>query len=474
MKVLLIQPNRVTQKGYFSTQYPINLGCIASALMKDGNEVRMADFNIMDRAALPSIISEFKPEMVGLTAMTSTIYNARDIISEVKQIDKNIITVLGGVHASALPVETMEEIKDLDYLVFGEGEVTAMELVKHLESKKSLKDVDGLVYRENGKIVKNKPHALIENLSNMPYPARELLPPEMYTEVQVSRGFSRSEMSIIEMMTGRGCPNQCIFCAGHINFGFRVRFRSYEHIVGEIKQCMEKYGTNHISFEDDTFTLNKPLVKQVCAFLKENKLTWNCNTRVNTVDYDLLKLMAESGCKKVAFGVESGNPEIMRKNKKGITIPEILQAFKDAKRAGIRFIEADFMLGSHIDETKESINDTIKLINKLMPDFLFLGIICPFPGTEIYKMMEDKGFFYETRDWSQFSVMGDLKRYKRLTYMTPQELWELQHKILKDYYGSPKYMLSQLSKIRSFGEIKYFIRMGQMFLKDIVLKRKDN
>lgn len=468
MRILLIQPNSTEEvnKEYLSLQFPLNLGYIAAVLREAGHNVRMVDFNVMDRKKLSMIILNFKPEMIGLTALTSSIYNAKKIISEIKQIDKNIVTILGGVHASALPIETIEEIRDLDYLVFGEGERTIVELTDCLIKKKSIKDVGGVVFRNAGKIIKNKPRRLIEDLDSLPLPARDLIPFQLYAKHHVTRGFSRKEKNIIEIMTSRGCPNKCIFCAGHINYGFRVRFRSYENIVKEINESIECYGINHISIEDDTFTLNKDLVRKLCVFFKNKNLTWNCNTRVNTVDYNLLKLMAESGCKKITFGIESGNSEILKKNKKAITIEQAIKTVKDAKRAKIRYVECDFMIGSHIDETLETVHDTIKLIYKLMPDFLSLAIMCPFPGTEVYDLMIKNNLLDKEPDWSQFTVFGNLRRYKKLNYLSSEEMFRLQHKILKEYYSSKKYILLQLIKIKNLSEIKYFSRLAISFFKE--------
>lgn len=474
MRILLIQPNCVEEvdKDYVALQFPINLGYIASSLRKAGHEVKMADFNVMPRKKLPDFLLKFKPELVGLTAMTSSIYNAKEIISEVKKFNKEIITILGGVHASALPIETMKEIKNLDCLVFGEGEETIVELAEHIIKKKNLKNVKGIVFRKKGKIIKNKPRELIKELDSLPFPARDLIPLELYNKRHVTRGFPRKANRIVEILTTRGCPNQCIFCAGHINYGCRVRFRSYENIAEELEECIKKYKINHVSIEDDTFTLNKKLMKRLCGFFKDHNLTWNCNARVNTVDYEILRLMKLSGCRKVSFGVESGNPEMLKKIKKAITVSQVIKAVKDAKKAGIRYVECDFMIGAHIDETLETVNDTVKLIYKLMPDFLVVSVMCPFPGTEVYEMMVKNKLISKNPDWSKFSHFGDLERYPKLKYLTSAQMCELQHKIFKKYYSSPKYIISQLIKIRGLTEIEYYFKMGILFLKEFFVKTK--
>ena len=459
-------------KEFLSLQYPINLGYIASSLITAGHEVEMIDLNVLEHKKLLEKIKKFKPEIVGVTSMTPNIYLAQKAIQESKSENKKIKTLLGGVHASALPEETMKMIKELDYLVFGEGEETIKELAEKLEKKQSVNNVKGILYRSKGRIIKNAPRPLIKNLDSIPFPERDLLPMDLYTKHHVSRGFSRENMKIMEILTSRGCPNQCIFCAGHINYGHSLRFRSYENIIQEINECIRKYKITHVSIEDDTFTINKELVKKLCNFFKNKKLTWNCNARVNTVNYEILKLMKESGCKKISFGVESGSEKILKLIKKGITIPQVKKAVSDAKKAGIRYVECTFMIGSHPDETMEDIEKTIKLMHELMPDFLAFSVMCPFPGTEVYNMMKKRKLLMNNPDWSQFSLFGNLKRYEKLTNMTSDEMINLQIKVLKDYYKTPKYVLSQLLKIRTLDEIKYFTKMGILYVKELMLGKK--
>jgi len=471
MRILLIQPGGTifTNNNFTSLQFPLSLGYIASVLINAHHNVKMLDLNVMDTQELGILIKQSHPEVVGLTAFSSSIFNAKKIIDEVKEYDENIITILGGVHASALPMETMEEIKNLDFLVFGEGEVTVVQLLDYLTNNSDLKEVEGIVFRNKDSIIMNNPRALIEDLDTIPFPVRHLLPFELYSHGRhVTRGLPRENYRTIELITSRGCPNKCIFCASHINYGQKVRFRSFQNIATEIDENIKRYGITHVDFEDDTFTINKLLVKRLCVFLKKRKLTWNCLTRINNVDYNLLKFMADSGCIKVSFGVESGNPEILKKIKKGITIPQIIKSVKDAKKAGIHYVECFFIIGVHPDESLEQIKDTVKLISKLQPDSLTLSIMSPYPGTEIFEMMKQRGYISEKPDWSQFSVFGNLNRYKRLRYLSPTQLYQLQRKILRNYYLSPKYLFSQIVKLRKFSEIKYFMAMTKLFLQQIV------
>ena len=270
-------------------------------------------------------------------------------------------------------------------------------------------------------------------------------------------------------MTSRGCPNRCIFCAGHINYGVSLRFRGFDNIAREIEDCVRRYGINHISIEDDTFTLKRELVETLCDFFKSRKLTWNCNSRVNTITPELLKKMADSGCKKISFGVESGSPRILELVKKGITCEQIRSAFKMAKAAGIKYVEGTFILGSHIDEKIEDIEMTKKLILELMPDFAMLSVMCPFPGTEIYDDMRREDLLPVKPDWERFSFFIEGVKYERLRHLTHAELNKIQKDFIREYFVSPKYIWSQVKKFRSFADFGYFANLGIAYFKKFFL-----
>ena len=472
MKVLLIQPRGVKEvrEEYVSTQFPMNLGYIAAALKNNGHVVRLLDFNVQN-IDLAGYILQFSPAVVGLTAMTPAINAAGEIAKKIKGIDPKIIVVLGGVHASAMPIDTMNNFSGIDFLVYGEGEETVKELFRAIEGGRDFSGVPGIVYRKDGGLIKNPPRPLIKNLDEVLFPARDLVDMSFYKKSHVSRGFSRKYQNILELMTSRGCPNRCIFCAGHINYGASLRFRSFENIAAEMTECVKKYGINHISIEDDTFTLNRQLVERFCDFCKEHRLTWNCNSRVNTVTFDLLKKMGESGCKKISFGVESGSPRILSLIKKGTTLEQVRNAFSLAKAAGIRYVEGTFILGCHIDETLEDIGMTKKLIWELLPDFVMLSVMCPFPGTEIYDDMRREGYLPENPNWDDFSFFIDREKYVRLRHITHAELNRIQRDVIKKYFTSPRYIWSQLKRMRSRSELSYFANLGVAYAKKFLFNR---
>ncbi len=476
INVLLVQPpiHRSIDKSYVSTQLPINLGYIAASLEQEGAGVRVVDFCVDEfvESDFISLLKELNPAMVGFTGMTSSMNFVRDIAKLVKQHDSNLLTVLGGVHVSAIPRRTMDEIPHMDMGVIGEGEETIKEIYRAKAAGRPLEGIKGTIVRNGAQLEMNPLRELIKNVDEIPFPARHLFDVKKYNKSHVSKGFSRKYKRIMELITTRGCPNQCIFCAGHISYGYKLRARSYENITAEIDQLIRDYGTNHISIEDDTFTLNKELVRRLCAYFREKRLSWNCNARVNTVDFELLKLMKGSGCRKISFGVESGSPRILKLIKKGITLEQVRAAFAASKKAGIRYTEGTFILGSHPSETEEDVKQTISLIFELMPDFAALSIICPFPGTEVYRLMDEQKLLDENLDWSKFTFINNTPPFRRLEHLTAEQLVATQRKFLKKYYSSPKYLLSQLVKVRSPSEVMYFLNLGKQLVKEFFFKTK--
>lgn len=276
VNVLLINPpqHKSIDTKYVSTQLPINLGYIAASLEQEGANVKIIDYCVekFDKERFLNVLIKFNPSIVGFTSFTPSIYSVKDISKRVKEYDEKILTLIGGIHISALPIKTLEELPSIDVGIIGEGEETIKELFKNFISKKKLSNILGTVCRLKDKIKLNSKRPLIQNLDDIPFPSRHLFDIKNYSKTHVSRGFSRKHLRIMEILTSRGCPNQCIFCAGHINYGHTLRFRSYENVISEIDMLIRDYNINHITIEDDTFTINKELVNKLCNYFKEKKI----------------------------------------------------------------------------------------------------------------------------------------------------------------------------------------------------------
>ena len=350
--------------------------------------------------------------------------------------------------------------------MIGEGEFTMLELCEHIKNKTPIYGIDGIAYRTKNGIKIEEPRSLISDLDSLPFPKRDLIDQSLYTKAHCKRGISRKFLRVSELIISRGCPYHCIFCASHLTYGSIVRFRTRENILKEIDLCIEKYGTNHFSILDDTFTLKKDLVHQLCRAFKQRGVSWDCDTRVNCVSQDMLQEMANSGCQKVSFGVESGSPRILKLIKKNITIEQVKLAFKWAHKSGIKYVEGTFMIGAHPNETIQDINLTINLIQEIIPDIIMLAIAAPFPGTELYEIMRIKNYFIEKNDWKSYAFFGEKPSW-RTKYFSPEELMSLQSKILRKFYLRPSYILQRIKKMKKLDEFKYWVKMALDFLQKL-------
>ena len=306
LRILLINPYQRTKY----PQPPLGLAMIAAVLMENGYEVKILDLPALGlfENSLPTIIHQEKPDVVGITAMTSTISSAVSTAKKVKETNSNIAVVLGGAHATILPEETLKNAPEVDIIVRGEGEQTTLELVKVLEENpSSINQVLGVTYREGARIKSNPSRPLILDLDALPFPAFHLLPMGKY---RLHPPFGRRS-PVMPIITSRGCPYRCIFCSKSV-FGRKYRSNSPDYMINEIQLLVEKFGVKEIKFYDDAFTLDKKRVVSFCTQLKERGIgiPWTCETRVNLVDEELLRIMNNSGCYMIEYGVESGNQEV--------------------------------------------------------------------------------------------------------------------------------------------------------------------
>lgn len=466
MKVVLVRPPRFTKRPYFlSLQAPLNIAYLA-AYLRRYYEVEIWDYEV-DNYSESSFIQRLKrtrPSLIGFSCFTPSIINGHRMATAVKRASREIITVVGGVHVSSLPEQALLEFTNYDIAVIGEGEETLLELCQCIEKGKSVQGIKGLAYRMDGQIKIEKPRPLFDDLDSLPYPARDLLKMELYQGV-VHKGFSRDYLRIVEVFTSRGCPYCCTFCASQATMGTRVRFRSIDNVFGEIEQCIREYNSNHVTLLDDTFTLRPQNVQTICRYLKQKGLTWNCTgTRVDAVSKELLEMMVQSGCRGIAFGVESGSPRILKAINKRTDIQQVKNAFKWAHQSGIKYVEADFIVGADPDETWEELALSQKLIREIRPDILSVSHIVPYPGTAVNKLMKERGYLSSADDWNAFTLFEERKPPWRTRYFTSKDLISIPRKLLRQYYFTPQWMYQQLRKIENIKEFGYWIRSGFSFL----------
>lgn len=438
---------------------PLGLLYVASYLRKNSDvKVNMVDMEA-DNISLDGLeryIEEIKPEIVGIQAITYTLIDTIQTADRIKKIDEKIKVVVGGIHASLYPVETAE-IPNVDYVINGEGEIAFCELVNNIQDPKALKKIKGLAFKENGSIVNNGKSETISDLDALPFPARDLLTVNKYYSVLAKRN------PLTTMITSKGCPNQCTFCDRPL-LENRLRERSFSNIVEEMETCT-KMGIYEFSLYDDTFTINKKRVHEICDEIIRRKLNigWDARARVNTVDEEMLKKMKNAGCERIYYGVESGDPNILRTIKKGIKLEQVETAFELTKAVGIQIL-AYFMIGLPT-EKKENVIVTINFAKKLCPDYAVFSVYTPLPGTEIYELYLKKGLFEDY--WRRFAKNPtlDFKLKALEENMTKEELNELLNFAYKSFYLNFNYIIKRILAIRTFGQFWVQVKAGLGLLK---------
>ena len=405
MKTLLITPPiaKIRVAFHQSPSLPLGLAYIAAVLDQSHN-VKILDNYLenLDKEELKKRIHLVKPEIVGITSDSFSFSYAGEIANAVKEVDKNIITVMGGPHANVFPDAPLKH-DSIDISVYGEGELTVIELWNKIEKGESLKDVKGIGYKNNDKIVINPPRELIKNLDELPFPARHLFPMDRYERRE--KQYLDNIEPIDWMNTSRGCVFNCTFCDTREIFGI-YRFRSPENIVDECELLVNKYGIKGVYFREALFTLNKKRVLGICSELKERGLdiVWACDSRIDTIDKEMLKSMKDAGCRTVWFGIESGTQEILDYLHKGITVHQIKDIVKLSKECGMK-VGGSFMIGIP-GETIYQMHKTINFACELRPylDFAWFAAYLGIPKSQLYLYSKENNLIDEDFGNGVFSV----------------------------------------------------------------------
>jgi radical SAM superfamily enzyme YgiQ (UPF0313 family) len=463
--VLLVRPPDSFQaSALLSHTRPMNLAYLAAALRTAGFQVAIADYEttVYSEPHLAALLERLSPAVVGFTSTTPTIGSAAVLARAVKRQGRGMVTVVGGSHASALPEQTLREFPAFDYLVYGEGEITLRELCLRLRDGGSDSSIRGIAYRSGPDIFLNPPRELVQNLDDLPFPARDLIDYSLQAG-HSSRGFS-NKLHSSELFTSRGCPVGCSFCAIQATFGRSVRFRAPSFIEEEVTRMVRDYHFNHLVVADDTFTLQHDRAAAICELLERSGIdSWNCDTRVNTVSLELLRLMKRCGCEKVAFGVESGSQRMLDLMGKGIEVDQVRRAVDWAKQAGIKHVEGNFIIGSDPSETREDLEQTRRLMVALPWTFVSVAVVVPYPGTPLRERMLAAGLIEPDAGWEDYVIFGKKPKW-RTEHFSADELLQQQRVFTRSFYLRLPYVVSQLTSIRSWSELKYWITAGISYL----------
>ncbi|MEI7591452.1 MAG: radical SAM protein, partial [Deltaproteobacteria bacterium] len=384
---------------------PLGITYVAGAFETAGANVKIFDYIVSayNKDKLAKQIASFSPIAIGVGCVTMNFYHAVEILRDAKEIKPSLITIIGGAHVSFSALETLQKYPFIDIVVIGEAETTIAELTPNLNNHHAWKNIAGIAFQHNGEIVVNPSRDFIVDINSIPLPARHLLPIARYRAL----GFP------ISIITSRGCQHKCIFCQGRRMVGSKPRLRKCNLVVDEIESIL-KMGFDRINIADDHFTSDLQRTQDICFEIMRRKLvfSWSAFVRANTVNFETLSIMKQAGCDSVSFGVESGNPQILKNIKKGITIDIVRRAIRICKKAGIACF-VSFIAGLP-GETKESLEETKKFADELNCFYGF-HILAPFLGTTVRENIGEYDLEIETDDWSLYDANHAVARTNALS-----------------------------------------------------------
>ena len=452
MKLLLIDPPFKSFAGIFSLYFPLGLTYVAGAAIKAGYECKILDMDAAETKdgsldftkeyesynnyvkalndpehptwnLMKKLVTEQKPDIIGITALTTKFGSVIQTAKFCKEVLPDVPIIIGGPHATAMPQLTAQ-IPEADYILRGEGDESIPELLDAIRDGKDLSQIKGLTWKKDGQIIHNPDREFVKDLDSVAFPARSaLLNPENY---------SSEDMGVI--LSSRGCPFCCSYCFHMWNR--QVRYRSVESVIEEIKQVHDAYGTTQFSIKDDSFTVKRSHVLKLCEEFRKLpfKLTFNCTTRVDIIDDELLNVMKHSGLAQLSVGIESGSTEILKATDKGITHEQILKAAELLNKHGI-YWTGYFMIGLP-QETEDDILKTLAFLKKSKPYYGGLGVYNPFPRTKLFDQGVEMGLvdpnpsiehFLNTNPKDLF-FKDPKKRVLNITHERFQELAEMAEK----------------------------------------------
>jgi len=477
MKVLLINPPYDIENYYGKLSKlafifpPVGLTYLASYCRQFDYEFDIYDFQV-DKRDFKKYLKNFKLDVIGITCQTALFYNTLDLAKKIKKILPKVPIIVGGTHPTYRPDDFFES-SDIDVVVRGEGEEILKDLLSYYNNKNiNLEEINGINFKRDGQIIRNKNRELISNLDVLPTPAIDLLPLERY---RVSPdNYLGGQVGLIS--TSRGCPFGCIFCACKNAFNRTYRARNLEKVFEEIKYYLDNYNIKELFVMDDCFGLDKQRAIQFCKEMIKRgyhkKLLWWCQIRVDVVDEELLIYMKKSGCKIVSFGIESGVQRLLNSIAKRVTLEQIVKAIKLVKKVGLES-RGSFILGLPTETFKDSLK-TILFSLKLPLSQAKFGLATPYPGTELWDIaLKENQVKEKGEDWNRFSQMAGYTKYNP-PYIAKgrniSELIFLQKFANVIFYFKPGVILSFIKRIKSFDDFKYFLKSVYSFFLGSIKK----
>jgi radical SAM superfamily enzyme YgiQ (UPF0313 family) len=432
---------------------PIDLLYAAACYEKEGIECRMVDYPAEDRTwdAFERDLREFQPQTVVMSITTPSLKEDLKAAAFAKRTVPGIRTIAKGAHFNTLDLDTLAKCADLDIVLRGEYEETCMELAQG----RDMPQIAGLSWRNaEGQPVRNPDRKLPDDLDIIPYPARHLANNALYIRPDTG------EMQTT-LVTNRGCPFSCSYCLANQVSGLKNRYRSVENVMGEIRQCVERHGIRSFLFRSDLFTQNKSWVIQLCQAILDSRLdiSWACNSRVDTINEEALRWMKKAGCWIIAFGVEKGDNESLRRINKKATIETARKALAMTREAGIR--RSIYILFGLPDDSEPTLWNDIEFAKELDPDFLEIFYAYPFPGTPLYREAVEAGLI---RD-GDIPVEAYGLPAMPTKHISMERLTALRTQALRRFYMRPRFIARTLRKASSPKELANYIRHGMIAAK---------
>ena len=408
-------------------------------------------------------IKNFEPDVIFISTTNASIYEDIEIAKKIKNIKENILIILKGAIFFNCSKELFEEIdfSPIDYMIGGEEEFIIKPLLDaHYNNKQKLKAIQGIIYKENGNYIINPVSSFDDNLDSLPFPDRAVMNNKLYVMPDTNE-------PLATISSSRGCPSQCIYCLSPIISGRKVRFRSPQNILEEMEECYFKFNIKSFFFKADTFTINKKWTLELCEKIINsqiaNKIRWVANSRVDTVDEEMLLAMKKAGCYLVAFGLESGSDESLKKMKKNTNTEKNYKVKQKAKKLEHKTL-GYYVIGFPW-ETKKSLNETKKAIFKNNTDFIEVHIATPFIGTEFFEMVNENTSSKNVYGRNHFNF-----EYKYTTDIDSKYVSDLRKKITLKYYTRLSYIIKKcLNAITSPKTLANYIKYGLRLVKNSLI-----
>jgi len=435
LKILLVNPSyHDVYRTFDFVLPPLGLGYMAAVLSESNYDVKIVDLNVgQNKESIP----DNNWDLVGITLDTSRYYKGMKYARMLKSRGTKV--VVGGPHASFMADEILGS-GSADFVVRGEGEHTLLELVKVLSEGESFEQIKGLSYISDNRIRHNADRTYSDDLDTLPFPARHLLNMDKY------RTSKLGTRSITSILTSRGCPYQCSFCASSKLAGTFWRARSVESIVEEIEFVKDAYGYRAFAFVDDNFTLNPQRVIELCeAICKRGwDIHWWCFSRVDTIvrNPEMVSLMYEAGCRSTYIGIESRNQETLDSYNKKISADISREAISILKNNKIE-MTASFIIGA-LNEDREMVEDTLRFAKSLNPNTVSFTILTPYPGTDLFEQVKDRIITFDWRKYDGIHSVIQLNHFKPM---------QIQFTLLRFYIS---FYLRSFESIRDF--LKFYLR----------------